>query len=84
MLKQKRSNKVKNKNSVNVENTAKHHRRENNVSGATQTSFRAKFKATSNKLGQKRHLYIATKTLCAPRVLLFSKILNNSLKYKLI
>ena len=38
---------------MKVENTPIHHRIENNVSGAIQASFRAKFKATSNKSGQK-------------------------------
>ena len=50
---------------VRHENTPTYHRRENNVSGATQASFRAKFKDTSNKLGKKRHRYSAPKTLCA-------------------
>ena len=63
--KQKRVKKVKNQNSVKVENISTHHRGENNVSGAAQVSFRAKFKATSNKLGQKRHCYRAPKTLCS-------------------
>ena len=42
------------------ENTATHHRRENNVSGTTQDSFRAEFKAISNERDQKghRHIYI--------------------------
>ena len=40
------------------ENTAKHHRRENNVSGTTQDSFRAEFKALSNERDQKGHRYI--------------------------
>ena len=41
--------------SFKVENTPTHHHREYNVSGTTQASFLAKFKATQNKLGQKRH-----------------------------
>ena len=40
------------------ENTATHHRRENNVSGTTQDSFRAEFKAISNERDQKGHRYI--------------------------
>ena len=42
------------------ENTATHHCRENNVSGTTQDSFRAEFKAISNERDQKghRHIYI--------------------------
>ena len=42
------------------ENTATHYRRENNVSGTTQDSFRAEFKAISNERDQKghRHIYI--------------------------
>ena len=39
--------------SLNVENTPVHHRREHNVSGTIQASFLAKFKAAQNKLGQK-------------------------------
>ena len=42
------------KDSLNVENTPTRHHREHNVSGTTQVSFRAKFKATQNKLDQKR------------------------------
>ena len=38
--------------SLNVENTPVHHRREH-VSGTIQASFLAKFKAAQNKLGQK-------------------------------
>ena len=40
--------------SLKVENTPTRHRRKH-VSGTTQTSFLAKFKATQNKFGQKRH-----------------------------
>ena len=40
---------------MKVKNTPTHHRGEYNVSGTTQASFLAKFKATPNKLGQKRH-----------------------------
>ena len=40
------------------ENTGTHHRRENNVSGTTQDSFRAEFKALSNERDQKGHRYI--------------------------
>ena len=40
--------------SLNVENTPARHHREDNVSGTTQVAFLAKFKATQNKLGQKR------------------------------
>ena len=60
-LKQKRPKKVKNQNSVNVENTPTHHCEDNNVSRATHTSFRDKSKATSNELGQKIHHYSAPK-----------------------
>ena len=41
--------------SLNVENTPACHDRKHNVSGTTQASFIAKFKATQNKFGQKRH-----------------------------
>ena len=40
---------------LKAENIPTHHHREHNVLGTTQASFRAIFKATSNKLGQKRH-----------------------------
>ena len=40
--------------SLKVENTPTRHRRKH-VSGTTQASFLAKFKATQNKLGQKRN-----------------------------
>ena len=40
--------------SLKVENTPTRHRRKH-VSGTTQASFLAKFKATQNKLRQKRH-----------------------------
>ena len=40
--------------SLNVEITLARHHSEDNVSGMTQASFLAKFKATQNKLGQKR------------------------------
>ena len=40
--------------SLNVENTPACHHREHNVSGTTQASFLAKFKATQNKHSQKR------------------------------
>ena len=53
--------------SLKVENTLAHHRGEHNVSGATQATFLAKFKATRNKLGQKRHRHSVPKILCAPR-----------------
>ena len=39
---------------LNVENTPARYHREHNVSRTTQSSFPAKFKATQNKLGQKR------------------------------
>ena len=38
-----------------VENTPTHHSRVHNVLGTTQASFLAKFKVTSNILGQKRN-----------------------------
>ena len=40
--------------SLNVENTPEYYHREHNVSGTTQASFLAKFKATQNKHSQKR------------------------------
>ena len=40
--------------SLNVQNTPAYHDREHNVSGTTQVSFIAKFKATQNKFDQKR------------------------------
>ena len=43
--------------SLKIEYTPTHYRREHNVSQKTQASFFAKFKAIRNKLGQKRHLY---------------------------
>ena len=43
--------------SLKVENTPTQHHRVHNASGTTQGSFLAKFKATQNKLGQKRHHY---------------------------
>ena len=50
---------------MKVENTPTHHRREYNASGTSQASFLAKFKATNNKLGQKRHRHSGVpKTLC--------------------
>ena len=39
--------------SLDIENTPACHHREHNVSGTTQASFLAKFKATQNKFGQK-------------------------------
>ena len=39
--------------SLGIENTPACHHREHNVSGTTQASFLAKFKATQNKFGQK-------------------------------
>ena len=53
---------------MKVENTPAHHRREYNASGTSQASFLAKFKATYNKLGQKRHHHSGVpKTLCTLR-----------------
>ena len=46
-----------------------HHRREYNVSGPNQASFSCKFKATRNKLGQKRHSYCVPKIFCAMDIL---------------
>ena len=40
--------------SLKVENTPTHHHRKLDVSGTTQASFLAKFKASNNKLGQNR------------------------------
>ena len=40
---------------LKAENTPTDHYRWENVPGTTQNSFFAKFKATSNKLGQKRN-----------------------------
>ena len=54
-LKQKGAKKFENQNFLKSENSSTHHRREHNVSGTTQASFHAKFKATRNKLVQKRH-----------------------------
>ena len=41
--------------SLKVEYIPTHYRRKHNVSGTTQVSFFAKFKASSNKLSQKRY-----------------------------
>ena len=46
---------------MKVKNTPTHHRGEHNVSGTTQALFLAKFKATRNKLGHKRHRHSVPK-----------------------
>ena len=53
--------------SMKIEYTPTHHRREHNASEATQASFLATFKAICIKLGQKRHRYSAPETLCVLR-----------------
>ena len=53
-LKQKRAKKLIIQHYLKGEYTPTHHHREHNVLGIAQASFRAKFKAASNKLGQKR------------------------------
>ena len=42
---------------MKIEYTPTHHRREHNASETTQVPFLAMFKATRNKLGQKRHYW---------------------------
>ena len=44
-----------------------HTSREHDVYGTTQASFLAKFKATRNKPGQKRHRYSFPNIFCALR-----------------
>ena len=51
--------------SLKIEYTPTHHRREHNVSETTQASFPAKFKAICIKLGQERHHQSVPKILCA-------------------
>ena len=50
--------------SLNVENTQARHHGEHNVSGTTQASFLAKFKATQNKPGQKRQHHSVCVCVC--------------------
>ena len=47
---------------------------QHNVSGTTQTSFFARFKATLNKIGPKRHRYSVPKTSCALRYITDNKL----------
>ena len=56
--------------SMKIEYTPTHHRREHNASEATQASFLATFKAIRNKLGQKRHRYSAPETSCVLRYII--------------
>ena len=56
---------------MKVENTPTH-RREDNVSGATQALIRARFKATINKFGQKKHRYSAPKTCALECIIIHS------------
>ena len=72
---------------MKVENIPTHHRRQNNVSGATQASFRAKFKVTINKVGKDARKDTATvlqRHYVPCDVLLFGKILKNSLKNEIV
>ena len=55
---------------MKIEYTPTHHRREHNASEATQVPFLASFKATRNKLGQKRHRYSVPETLYALRYII--------------
>ena len=55
---------------MKIEKNPTHHRKEHDIFGATQASFLAKFKATSNKLGQKRHRHSVPKALCALRYII--------------
>ena len=68
--------------SLNVENTPVHHRREHNVSGTIQASFLAKFKAAQNKLGQKGNtaMYIYVYVYIYIYIYCMVKILGRKLK----
>ena len=48
---------------LKVENTPTNHRREHNVLGKTQASFRLNFKVTSNKIGKEGHLQQCSKDI---------------------
>ena len=64
---------------MRVENTPTHHRREHNLPETTQVSFLAKFKAISNKLGQKRHPPQCSKDIL--RSAIYYKIQTTHLKH---
>ena len=55
---------------MKIEYKPTHHRREDNASETTQTSFLATFKAIRDNLGQKRHRYSVPETLCALRYII--------------
>ena len=69
-LKQKKAKNLKSQKlniqrSLKVKNSPTHHHREHKAVGTTWASFRTRFKATINKLGQQKNLHIVSKTLCA-------------------
>ena len=72
--------------SLKTENTPALHCREYNVSHPTESSFLAKFKATQNKLGQKRHhhsVYIICIYICKYIYIYYINVCRNCL-YKYI